>query len=63
MHIQLPTPQSFSFWTDLIIYNCLSLVTSSLLSSFFSSKEFDLGCFLWPGGEEEGLVILTGVAS
>lgn len=40
----------------------LSAVTyfSSLHSPF---KEFDLGHFLWPLGDEEVLVIVTGVAS
>lgn len=48
---------------DLILSDCLSLVTSFPFSHFLSFKEFDLGRFLRPGGDEEGLVIVTGVAS
>lgn len=49
--------------TDLILFDCPSLVTSFPFSPFLSFKDFDLGRFLRPGGDEEGLVIVTGVAS
>lgn len=39
--------------TDLILCDCLSLVTWFLHSAFLSFKEFDLGRFLWPGGDVE----------
>lgn len=65
MHMRPLTPPSFySFHlTDLILCDCPSLVTSFPLSPFLSFKEFDLGRLLRPGGDEEGLVIVTGVAS
>lgn len=65
MHIQPLIPHRFYSLnlTDLILCDCPSLVTSFPLSPFLSFKEFDLGRFLRPGGDEEGLVIVTGVAS